>query len=64
MKTNTQDKKKLKTSLKSISQSMDQKGIQSFQEQPDIESTERIGAHDLFSMFTATIIKKKVTFTR
>jgi hypothetical protein len=35
-----------------------------FQEQPDTDVSARIGAHDLFSLFTANIIKKKTRFTR
>jgi hypothetical protein len=38
--------------------------IMPFQEQPDTDVSVRIGAHDLFSLFTANIIKKKTRFTR
>jgi hypothetical protein len=35
-----------------------------FEEHPDAPNGDRIGAHDLFSLFTASIIKKKTSFTR
>ncbi|WP_194973922.1 hypothetical protein [Aquiflexum lacus] len=41
--------------------------IQPFKEMPcetDIESPDHINAHDLFSHYTADIIKKDVIFTR
>lgn len=40
-------------------------GIHPFTEQPDsINSEDRITPHDLFSFFTASIIKRKITFGR
>jgi hypothetical protein len=46
-------------------------GIQSFREQPNVERTERsdsnqakLHASDLFSLFTADIIKEQKLFTR
>jgi hypothetical protein len=39
-------------------------GMRSFQEAPDTTAKDRINAADLFSLFTASIIKKNVTFTR
>jgi hypothetical protein len=39
-------------------------GIRSFQEAPDTTGKDRINAADLFSLFTASIIKKNVRFTR
>lgn len=38
--------------------------ILALREEPDTKVDDRIAAHDLFSLFTANIIKKKVTFTR
>jgi hypothetical protein len=49
---------------KTIQEIVSQDGITSFQESPDKDGRERINAAELFSFFTASIIKKKVTFTR
>jgi hypothetical protein len=42
----------------------DYHSIRPFQELPDGVDKNRIGAHDLFSMFTANIIKKQTKFVR
>lgn len=58
-----------------ISTKVSTKSIRSFTQQPPVEDvvsgsreagepSGRIAAHDLFSMFTADIIKEKTTFTR
>jgi hypothetical protein len=43
-------------------------GIEPFSERPKVEQINgqrsRVGAHDLFSLFTADIIREKTLFTR
>jgi hypothetical protein len=38
--------------------------VQEVSTQPDSTDADRISANDLFSLFTASIIKKKTTFIR
>jgi hypothetical protein len=57
----TSGKRKLSRKVQEI---ISQDGVTSFQESPDAAGKDRIDAADLFSLFTASIIKKKVTFTR
>jgi hypothetical protein len=64
IKLTIQSKKKQATDK----QNLNIDGIVPFTEQPRMEPTagrqRRVGAHDLFSLFTANIIKEKTLFTR
>jgi hypothetical protein len=57
--------KKMRAQLKGLRKMVSTNdAILPVQERPDALSSDRIDAHDLFSMFTANIIQKKTTFTR